>query len=187
MAKKRKTSNLFLGLLLFTLVILGLFVLAILQVPKVASHKTDFFEQMAPLAIDIGEKYDLYPSVILAQAAIESSYGQSELTINYNNYFGIKGNEKNGIKLITNEIYNGKTVEEEHYFRSYSSEYESFKDYGKLITGLDRYREVAEADSPEAAAYALYPAGYSTNPNYGDLIVQIIEENNLKRFDEEIR
>lgn len=144
-------------------------------------NREDFFAEFAPLAQEVGKKYDLYPSVILAQAAVESNFGESELSKHYNNYFGIKGK---GVVLPTVEMEGEEEKMVQDGFRTYGSARESFYDYGKLIAKAPRYEAVRTAESPEAYARALYPAGYSTNPRYGDILIRTMEAYNLKSYDE---
>lgn len=144
-------------------------------------NREDFFAEFAPLAQEVGKKYDLYPSVILAQAAAESNFGESELSKHYNNYFGIKGK---GVVLPTMEMEGEEKKMVQDGFRTYGSARESFYDYGKLIAKAPRYEAVRRAESPEAYARALYPAGYSTNPRYGDILIRTMEAYNLKTYDE---
>lgn len=143
--------------------------------------REDFFAEFAPLAQEVGKKYGLYPSVILAQAAVESNFGESELSRNYNNYFGIKGK---GVVLPTVEMEGERKMAVEDGFRTYDSARESFYDYGKLIAKAARYESVREAKSAEAYAMALHPAGYSTNPRYGDILIEVMTVYNLKSYDE---
>ena len=119
--------------------------------------------------------------MILAQAAVESNFGESELSKSYNNYFGIKGK---GVVLPTIEMKGGQKMAVEDGFRTYNSARESFYDYGKLIAKANRYAPVREAESAEAYARALHPAGYSTNPRYGDILVQVMKDYNLMIYDE---
>lgn len=144
-------------------------------------NREDFIAEFAPLAQEVGKKYDLYPSVILAQAAVESNFGESDLSKHYNNYFGIKGE---GVVLPTMEMEGEKEKMVQDGFRTYGSARESFYDYGKLIAKAPRYEAVRTAESPEAYARALYPAGYSTNPHYGDILIRTMEAYNLKSYDE---
>lgn len=143
--------------------------------------REDFFVEFAPLAQEVGKKYDLYPSVILAQAAVESNFGESELSKQYNNYFGIKGE---GVVLPTMEMEGETEKMVKDDFRTYGSARESFFDYGKLIAKAPRYEAVRRAESAEAYAKALHPAGYSTNPHYGDILIRTIKAYNLKAYDE---
>ena len=50
----------------------------------------DFIDRMGPVAQEIVPGYGLWPSVFLAQAALESGWGRSWLAVNANNYFGRK-------------------------------------------------------------------------------------------------
>ncbi|MDY3118266.1 MAG: glucosaminidase domain-containing protein [Peptoniphilus sp.] len=148
---------------------------------SVVVNREDFFAEFAPLAQEVGKKYDLYPSVILAQAAVESNFGASELSREYNNYFGIKGK---GVVLPTIEMEGERQKNVQDGFRTYESARKSFYDYGKLIHEADRYRAVREAKNAESYARALYPAGYSTNPHYGDILLKTIKMYNLQIYDE---
>ncbi len=148
---------------------------------SIVESREDFFAEFAPLAQEVGKKYDLYPSVILAQAAVESNFGASELSREYNNYFGIKGE---GVVLPTVEMEGERQKNIQDGFRTYDSARKSFYDYGKLIHTADRYRAVREAENAEAYARALYPAGYSTNPHYGDILLKTMKTYNLQNYDE---
>ena len=68
------------------------------------------------------KKYDLFPSVVLAQSALESSWGTSGLSSDYNNYFGIKSNSSSNSKdLMTSEFVKGKEIKINQPFREYTS------------------------------------------------------------------
>lgn len=60
------------------------------------SHQTDFIQWLAPAVILIAQKNGIYPSVMLAQASLESSWGESSLAQEYNNLMGRRevGTEK---------------------------------------------------------------------------------------------
>ena len=57
-----------------------------------AISTSDFINRYAPYAMEQQIKYGIPASVILAQMAIESSWGTSDLARNDNNFFGIKNN-----------------------------------------------------------------------------------------------
>lgn len=152
------------------------------EIKKIKTEK-EFFEVFAPLAQKVSRKNDLFPSVILAQAALESNFGKSQLTIDHKNYFGIKGVEENGVLLKTEEIYEGDRLAVKDYFRTYQSAEESFEDYARLIGTKERYKIVREAKSKEDYANNLYKAGYSTNPDYGIILLDIIDQYNLSQYD----
>lgn len=177
---KRNRQVLLIGALLIMLMIW----LAQPAPPPVITDEASFFEALAPTARDIGREYDLYPSVILAQAALESDFGRSELAKTYHNYFGIKstGREKS-VRLPTSEYLDGQWHTMSEPFRVYRSAEGSIRDYARLITGLERYRPVVDAASPEQAAYALVQGGYATDPAYAEKVIQLINTYSLKSYD----
>lgn len=129
----------------------------------------------------------LFPSVIIAQASLESGNGGSSLSKQpYNNHFGIKATSNwKGKKALfrTREVINGVSTYVNAYFRVYDSITESLKDRNSLLINSNRYKKVLEAKTPEQQAKELQNAGYATDPNYATILIQIIENENLKRFD----
>ncbi|MDO5714127.1 MAG: glucosaminidase domain-containing protein [Tissierellia bacterium] len=172
---------------LFLFITMGIIVKAFFQPPSVEEISTgkeeDFYEHLASIAQSTGKKYNLFPSVILAQAALESGYGKSQLAREYHNLFGVKATTSSSVTLSTTEVEDGNKVKIQGKFQTYPSIKASFKAYGKLVGTAPRYERVRMANSPEEAAHALYQCGYSTNPNYGNMIIKIIERDNLKKYD----
>lgn len=121
----------------------------------------------------------LFPSVIIAQAALESGWGQSELAKTYNNYFGIiadSGWKGGTIKLPGNSLT----------FRTYDDFSGSIKDHNKFLRENKRYKKagVFSAETPEEQAAALQAAGYAgTSTTYASKIVNIINTYDLKQYD----
>lgn len=149
------------------------------------NYKEEYLEETKYLAIKTGRKYDLYPSVILAQSALESGYGISELSSKYNNYFGIKANEKEKkTNMITTEFVNGEEIKVRQPFREYYSKKDSFMHYGKLISKAKRYQRVRESKNYKEACYNLQKCGYATDKDYAEKIIYIIENYNLNEIDE---
>lgn len=101
-----------------------------------------------------GKAYGLNPTVLLAQAALESGWGQSRLAVGYNNLFGITAYGP------VNEQWAGEAVslgKGSLLFRAYPSAGESFLDYARLIRLA--YPTAAELSShPEAFARAISPS-----------------------------
>lgn len=142
-----------------------------------------FFDTLGPIAAKYESK-GIYPSVMLAQAALESDYGESQLSFDYNNYFGIKAHDNHrSIKLTTTEYYSGTATSVRDYFCVYSSPADCFEDYAELITSNKNYSEAVGAVSPAIAARALQAGGYATDPSYASKVISIINEYNLTRYD----
>ena len=87
-----------------------------------------FINRIAPAAQQIGREYDLYPSIIIAQAALESDWGCSTLgKAPNNNLFGVKGYfARQTVAQPTTEYdEQGHKLQVVSNFRQYASEYEA--------------------------------------------------------------
>lgn len=158
---------------------------------KNESPQRMFVESVKPYAIEVYEKYGILPSIAVAQAFYESQWGQSILSQQANNYFGIKADTSwkgKSVKMETIEFHNQKINDK---FRAYDSIQESFDDYGKFLSTHPRYREagVFKAKDYEQMAKALEKGGYSTAQNekgekvYAIDIYSIIRANDLMILD----
>ena len=135
-----------------------------------------------------GTKWVL-PSVCIAQAALETGWGSSNIMTKANAYFGIKAGTNWTGKVYntkTKECYDGVTFTEiEDCFRAYDSLSDSVKDYYDLITGLSRYNAACNVSDARTCIQAIVDGGYATDPNYVIQIMSIINANNLTRYDKE--
>lgn len=133
----------------------------------------------------------LFPSVIIAQAILESGWGESLLAKQYNNHFGMKkgsGTNYGGwtgqtVTLKTGEVINGQNVTVNGVFRAYPSLEASIADHNGLFFKLSRYRDVLTATTPREQITAIKNGGYATATHYVDSVMNIIDSNNLTRFD----
>lgn len=130
----------------------------------------------------------LFPSVKLAQAALESGWGKYTAG---NNMFGIKAAGQHTpywhgsyVSSRTSEYENGSYVQQTSKFRKYDTIGDSVKDHTYFLQQYRRYKPVFEAKTPEEQAKALQSAGYATDPNYSGKLISIINTYNLKQFDE---
>jgi flagellum-specific peptidoglycan hydrolase FlgJ len=131
----------------------------------------------------------LFPSVMIAQACLESGDGLSGLSTKYFNYFGMKpGSKWKGpiVELLTTEYENGQPRKVKQPFRVYKSFDEGFADHVKLLQNVPTYRNhgVFTATSPEGQAKALRLAGYATDPGYPQKLISIVEQYFLKEYDQ---
>ncbi|SFD84088.1 Flagellum-specific peptidoglycan hydrolase FlgJ [Chitinophaga sp. CF118] len=169
----------------------------------------DFIQQYSQNAIDSMQQTRVPASVTLAQAALESGWGRSAPRFNF---FGIKaGASWTGERqlLTTTEIHSDndrsrhpypEIISIEQYtdnngnvkyrwrvkdnFRAYANAVESFNDHGNFLVNNARYRE-AFNHTGDARQFVreIARAGYATDPSYATSLIQIIEHNNLIRFD----
>lgn len=158
---------------------------------RLDSDKMEFLQKVAEGAIENYYKYGILPSITIAQAILESGWGQSDLAVTHNNLFGIKADLRwNGAvaTIVTNENYNDSTVAN---FRKYDSINESIEEHGNFLYENSRYDEYGlfDANDYRAQAQALEDAGYSTvknengEPIYADKLISLIEKYNLMQYD----
>lgn len=149
------------------------------------NYRENYIEDSADLAVKIAKKNKLYPSVMIAQSILESNWGRSELSRDYNNYFGIKEVKKgDGIVFETEEYVEGKSGRYLENFKKYSSKRESFNHYAKLLSTAKRYKKVKTAKNYSEAAKFIQEGGYATDPNYANKIISVIEKYGLNKYDE---
>jgi flagellum-specific peptidoglycan hydrolase FlgJ len=155
------------------------------------NSKLEFIDKISEVAFENYKNYGVLPSITIAQAILESGWGESTLSSEYNNLFGIKANEGwdgEKVNLETKENYDDVTV---GAFRSYKNINSSIKDHGKFLWENERYANngLFEAKNYKAQAQALENAGYSTAKDengeliYGDKLIRVIQENNLMIYD----
>lgn len=147
----------------------------------------DFIKKFTNIIIKASQGTGLFPSVFMAQAILESGWGNSSLAKEYNNYFGIKAdNSWKGpkVNLKTREVFNGKDTYITDGFRVYDNPEQSFYDRVEFLKKFSRYKKVFTAPTPEDQAWELQKAGYATDPNYANAIINLINQNNLKSLDE---
>jgi flagellum-specific peptidoglycan hydrolase FlgJ len=147
------------------------------------NYQTQYINAMLSAIGEVNLKGS-HPSVVIAQGAVESSWGRSVLSSTYNNYFGIKvGSSWTGkaVNLQTGEVYNGKEVLTSSWFRVYTSIEECLKD---RINILKQYYPAAlTANSPEIELEALKAGGYATASNYVSTVMSVIQSYSLEKYD----
>ncbi|MCM0582166.1 glucosaminidase domain-containing protein, partial [Weissella diestrammenae] len=186
MKSKHNISPLKYLLILFLLpVILGLFK------PTVqADTISNFKNWVAPGVRSSATRYNTWGSVMMAQAALESGWGQSALSTQANNFFGIKGTYNGQYVTMRTAEYdaNGNIYYVNAQFRKYPSPEQSMDDNGSLIrNGLSwnhayysqSWKE--NAKTYQDAARALV-GKYATDPNYGSKLIDLISQNGFDKL-----
>ncbi|WP_376744993.1 flagellar assembly peptidoglycan hydrolase FlgJ [Enterobacillus tribolii] len=143
----------------------------------------DFIARLSVPAQIAGRQSGIPHQLIMAQAALESGWGEREIPaaggMRSHNLFGIKaGSRWNGptTEITTTEYSNGVAYKTKAKFRVYDSYLSAIRDYVQLLTRNPRYAQVSNAGSPEQAAHALQKAGYATDPNYAEKLVRIMNQ-----------
>lgn len=149
-----------------------------------------FIDTLRPMAEKAAEKLGVAADGILAQAALETGWGQFVIQDGAGrssyNLFGIKAHrdwQGDTVTVPTLEFRDGVAKPERAAFRAYQSLEQAFNDYVRFLQSHPRYGEVLKAgDDAGAFAEGLQRAGYATDPNYADKIKRIAEQT-LRRQD----
>jgi|688.fasta_scaffold392406_1 hypothetical protein len=119
-------------------------------------------------------------SITLAQGILESNDGNSPLAKFANNHFGIKCHaDWDGSTYIYDDDLKGEC------FRRYNDVLESYEDHSVFIKSRRWYSELFSLpkNNYKAWAYGLKKAGYATEPRYAEKLIDIIEKNELFKYD----
>ncbi len=149
----------------------------------------DFFTQYAPVAVNDSLFSDIPPSIKLAQAALESGWGESGLATNAHNFFGIKSAGWDGAtyNAATHEYYGGSNspTSIKADFRRYGTTYESFMDHTKFLHKYARYDNLFKLNPLDYKgwAFGLEDSGYATSPDYAEKLIALIQKYNLHEYD----
>jgi flagellar protein FlgJ len=158
------------------------------QARNAVAERKNFVERIWPQAAAVGGEIGISPHFLLAQAALESGWGKSEIRgadgKSSHNLFGIKaGGNWQGevVETATTEFINGTPQRITARFRAYSSYSEAFRDYASLLRSNPRYASVLEnGHDASGFATALQRSGYATDPGYADKLTRILNGSALR-------
>lgn len=136
-----------------------------------------FFNQLAPIVVNEyirrkGQKR-LFPSTVLAMAALESGYNLNASTL-----FGIKGD---GVVLDTTEYINGEYVNIKDSFKFYPSLAASVQGLYDLMQ-WEHYDKATSATDYVEECQMIQACGYATDPDYANKLISIINSYQLTMF-----
>ncbi len=122
-------------------------------------------------------------SITLSQGMLESNNGNSTLSQEANNHFGIKCH----VGWSGKSIYKDDDQANE-CFRHYNSAIESYADHSDFLRSRDRYAFLFDLKTTDYKGWAngLKRAGYATDPAYPNKLIKIIENYELYKFDQVI-
>lgn len=160
--------------------ILLLFLFTAIGVSAQQFTREQYIYKYKDIAIQQMKKYKIPASITLAQGCLESGDGNSALARRANNHFGIKCHDN----------WNGKTYRKNddarrECFRKYNKAEDSYVDHSKFLTERSRYNSLFDLKITDYKGWAhgLKAAGYATNPKYAKLLIDIIEEYHLYKYD----
>ncbi len=127
------------------------------------------------------KKYGIPASITLAQGIIESGYGSSYLAIEANNHFGIKAYSRGW----TGPVVRCDDDAKDEPFCKFKSVEEGYEYHSTFLRNNTRYNSLFALDirDYESWAHGLKRCGYATNPKYGYMLIEMIENNHLDAYD----
>tara|TARA_R100000935_G_scaffold58130_2_gene94065 strand:- start:602 stop:1432 length:831 start_codon:yes stop_codon:yes gene_type:complete len=139
----------------------------------------EYIDEFAHIAIEEMELYKIPASITLAQGILESGAGRGSLSQRANNHFGIKCHDWDGDK-----VYHDDDKSQE-CFRKYNDPKFSYRDHSLFLSTRNRYADLFELDLDDYEGWAkgLRAAGYATDRQYPNKLIDLIERYNLDKYD----
>ena len=149
------------------------------HIPK---HVAAYVNRFLKTAKAEADSFNIPVSIILAQGIVESNSGRSELSVKYNNHFGVKCKKckRKEYALFFDDGPNNK-------FRIYKTAWRSYRDHSKLLCG-PIYKHLLKLHRTDYKGWAkgLKKAGYATNPKYAQVLISVIDNYGLWVYDYKI-
>ena len=137
----------------------------------------DYIHKYRGIAVDEMKHYRIPASITLAQGLLESG---SELARKSNNHFGIKcGGSWDGRSVRHDDDARNEC------FRAYKHPKDSYRDHSKFLRSGARYAFLFRLKITDYKGWArgLKKAGYATDPQYANRLINIIELYDLDKYD----
>ncbi len=150
----------------------------------------DFIALIGPAAQASARQTQIPASFTVAQAALESGWGESGLTQRAKNLFGIKADRSwpgEKLTLNTREFLKGQWVLVSAQWRVYPDWPACLFDHAQFLRRNKRYAACFECAEGKAFAKAVAQAGYATDPNYADKLIAMIDKYKLDQLDQLVR
>ena len=158
-----------------------------------------FIAYIGPIAKKDMKESGILASITIAQAILESAWGQSELSLKANNLFGMKSSLSGNTwdsdwdgtiyaKVSPEDDGNGNITQVRSDFRLYPTPEKSIQDHSDYLCGAKngsklRYEGLFGETDPKIAAQIIKNGGYATASDYVTKLCDIIERYDLDVFD----
>lgn len=151
---------------------------AIIDLKNDVCHK--YVKRFAKVAINEMEKFGIPASVTIAQGLLESNAGDSKLSQQSNNHFGIKCKPQ----CLGCTCRNYKDDDVYDMFRVFETSWDSYREHSLLLNS-ERYKHLHKLGTKDYKGWAkgLKEAGYATDKQYAEKLIRIIEMLDLYQFD----
>ena len=147
---------------------------------------SEFIMRLTPGAVASAKASGVLASITIAQAALESGWGESGLAKTGNNLFGIKADSRwrgQTLTMNTKEFIKGQWVVVPALWRKYPSWQASMEDHAAFLRRNPRYKACFLCATASAFAKALLQAGYATDPEYANKLIALMDKHQLQALD----
>jgi LysM repeat protein len=158
--------------------VMGLFLSDVLMAQLMSTRQ--YIDSFKFVAMQEMRAHGVPASITLGQGVLESASGNSKLAKNCNNHFGIKCRSN-----WTGKFCLADDDAKDECFRGYETAFDSYRDHSLFLKGAKRYFLLFELSATDYKGWAngLREAGYATNPNYGNILIGVIEKYRLSQYD----
>tara|TARA_R110001583_G_scaffold169045_1_gene321935 strand:- start:53 stop:1009 length:957 start_codon:yes stop_codon:yes gene_type:complete len=153
------------------------------------SGQQNFMDALYPVAQRVAQELDIEPKALLAQAAVETGWGQYMMHTdkgNTHNLFGIKAGKAwqgDTARVNTLEFEQGLATPKKAEFRAYGSFDDAMQDYVSFVKENPRYQQALKNTSdPKRYFEELQQAGYATDPAYAQKIISVLNSDSLSHY-----
>ena len=149
-------------------------------------NPSEFIMRLTTAAVVSAKSTGVPASITIAQAALESAWGESGLAKTGNNLFGIKADSLwrgQTLTMNTKEFIKGQWVVVPALWRKYPSWQASIDDHAAFLKRNPRYKACFLCTTAPAFARALMQAGYATDPEYANKLISVMDEHQLQALD----
>lgn len=146
----------------------------------------EFIAAIAPAAIESMHASKVPASFTIAQAALESGWGSSQLAQQGHNLFGVKADKSwhgDVLTMQTREFLHGAWVMVPALWRRYANWFEAIEDHAAFFHTNPRYKAAFDTTDGEAFTRAVALAGYATDPAYAQKVIATMRAHQMSRFD----
>lgn len=145
-----------------------------------------FIDLIGPAAQASMQATGVPASFTVAEAALESGWGESQLARDGKNLFGVKADpswQGDVLSLNTREFLHGTWVMVPARWRKYSDWQACMDDHAAFLHQNRRYADCFACTTGDAFATAVAQAGYATDPDYAAKLTSIIHAHALTALD----
>lgn len=146
----------------------------------------DFIKAIGGGAQTSAHQTNVPASFTIAEAALESGWGTSQLATQGFNLFGVKADPSwhgDTLTMRTREFLKGQWVMVPALWRKYPDWLSCMGDHAQFLITNERYKAAFECKTGEAFTKAVAAAGYATDPDYANKIIAVMRAHQLASLD----